>query len=161
MISKQFEYWLRRVASNEISFVFSSFSRWCTWNNNLLSLKLIFKKADFLVQWIIAALADPREGPGGRIPPPPSDLTLVWDCNFLHRQDRISLVNWLNVFKWNAHCTLLPTKLNWVPHQFASARKAVFVRCNRDWWEGVWGTSNLPRKSSTVLSESLDPPPPK
>ena len=31
--------------------------------------------------------------------------------------------------------------------------------CNRDWWEGVWGRSNLPQKSPTVLSEPKFGPP--
>ena len=36
------------------------------------------------------------------------------------------------------------------------------ITCNRDWWEGVWGVwerSNLPQKSSTVLSEPKFGPP--
>ena len=36
------------------------------------------------------------------------------------------------------------------------------ITCNRDWWEGVWGRSNLPQKISTALSEpKFEPPPPR
>ena len=35
------------------------------------------------------------------------------------------------------------------------------ITCNRDWWERVWGRSNLPQKISTALSEpKFEPPPP-
>ena len=82
------------------------------------------------------AVADPGGGSGGS-GPPLSDLTLTaLRLKLLHRQDRVSLFNWLIfLMKREWH---FPTKLNardiqkcncfWVPSYdlFASARKAVF-----------------------------------
>ena len=57
----------------------------------------------------------------------------------------------------------------WVEFKYTVRGKGI-ITCNRDWWEGVWGVwgvwvrSNLPQKSSTVLSEPkfapLPAPPP-
>ena len=48
----------------------------------------------------------------------------------------------------------------WVEFKY-SIRGQEIIMCNRNWWKEVWGRSNLPQKSSTVLSEpKFGPPPP-
>ena len=118
------------------------------------------------------AVADPGGGSGGPDPPPPPPPIRPDAClrlKFLHRQDRISLFNWLIFLTKRA--LHLATKLNsrdtqkcncfWVPFYdlFASARKAVFpapmaTGVHRSKKHVVASVrSNLPQKSSTVLSE--------
>ena len=130
------------------------------------------------------AVADPVGGPGGSGSPIRPDTCLR--LKSLQRQYCISLFSWLTFLM--KRVLYFATKLNsrdiqecdflWVPSYdlFASACKAVFpaptatgfhrLRTSSclcplsDQWEGVWGKSNLPQKSSTVLSEPKFGPPP-
>ena len=81
---------------------------------------------------------------------------------FLHRQDRIILLNWL--FFLVKRALHFATKLNsrdieksncfiWAPS---------YDLCNCNWWEGVWGRSNLPQKkfNSPFWTKVWTPPPP-
>ena len=43
-----------------------------------------------------------------------------------------------------------------VEFKYTATSQGVFTTCNHEWWEGVYGRSNLPQKSSTVPSGSLD-----
>ena len=96
---------------------------------------------------------------GLRTPPslPPIRSDACFRLKFLHRQDRISLFNWLVFFYKTrvAFCIL---------SMFASARKAVY-RANGDGRSQlekqvvVSVRSNLPQKSSTVLSAPKFGPP--
>ena len=126
-----------------------------------------------VTQWQIQ-----REGLGGP-DPPIRPLRL----KFFHRQDHISLFNsyWL-IFLSNVHfifhLNLIPgifknvIVLMYTPticspplakQYFQSQQQVAFTdwetRCRlcslSDWWEGLWGRSNLPQKSSTVLSEPI------
>ena len=107
----------------------------------------------------------PVTDPGVR-PPPLSDLTLVWD-KFLHRIDRIVYDFLKCLFFFLTKSALhFATKLNSKAASFTiqefkyTIRGQGIITCNCDWWERVW-RSNLPQKSSTVLSEpKFGPPPP-
>ena len=106
----------------------------------------------------------PVTDPGVR-PPPLSDLTLVWD-KFLHRIDR-NVYEFLKCLVCLTKSALhFATKLNSKAASFTiqefkyTIRGQGIITCNCDWLEGVWGRSNLPQKSTTVLSEPKFPPPP-
>ena len=106
---------------------------------------------------------------GARNPPPPPPIRphACLRLKFMHRQDRISFFNWLIfLMKRKLHFV---TKLNSKDASFTSrievqGKGQGIITCNHVWWEGVcgeWGRSNLPQKSSTILSEpKFGPTPP-
>ena len=89
------------------------------------------------------AVTDPGGGSGGS-GPPLSDLTLTTlRLKFLHRQDRISLFNWLIFF--NEACVAI-----FHYDLFASARKAVFPA------PAATGVHRLRNTWSSLLSQLVD-----
>ena len=122
-----------------------------------------------LTQWWIQ-----EEGPGGPYPLPLSDAFLR--LKFLHRQDRISLFNWLIFFieRRVAFCYSTKYFCFGYPPMICSPLLAKYAKqyFPRQWWPAFtyWGStwSSLwevicHKKSSTVLSEQKfrpHPPPP-
>ena len=112
-------------------------------------------------------MADPGEGCASL----PQDPDACLRLKFLHRQDRISLFNWLIFFFMR--CALhFATKLNsrdiqkclcfWVPSNdlFASAPPATGVHSLRNTWPSVCEVICHKKFQRSFVNQSLDLPPP-